>query len=84
MILKVLGEQPVESLKINFPDEDNLPFSPKDEYLERDIRLGLSSPSDELMRVNTDLTPEEAKAEVQENIAEFKNLQVTQTVEPSK
>lgn len=83
MILKVLGEQPIEAIKINYPDEDNLPFSPGDEYIERDIRLGLSSPSDELMRVNTDLTPEEAKAEVKENLDEARNLLDAPTVEPS-
>jgi len=70
MILKVLGAPEVESIKINYPDEDNLPYSPKEELIERDIKLGLTSPSLELMRVNTDLTQEEAKAEIQDNLDE--------------
>lgn len=84
MILKVLGEAPVEFMKIDFPDEDNLPFSPEFEYLERDIRLGLTSPSEELMRVNTDLTHDEAKKKVMENVKETEALPdlEEQTVDP--
>jgi len=70
MILKILGEQPIEALKIDYPDQDNLPFSPNDENMERDLRLGLTSPSHELMRINSDLDKKEAIAIIEENLDE--------------
>jgi hypothetical protein len=70
MILKVLNLEPIDNINVDYPDEDNLPFSTNDENLDRDIRLGLTSPSKEILKRNADLTEDEALSIFEENIQE--------------
>lgn len=67
MILLGAGLAPVASLVINWPDEDLLPLSASDDTLERDIKLSLKTPMDELMRRDPLLEESEAEALVRSN-----------------
>ena len=73
MILAINGYAPVEDLKIHWPEESILPYSPEDENLERDIRLSIKSPIDEIMRRDPHMTEIEAEAEYLLNINQNKN-----------
>lgn len=66
-ILRVAGLAPIKDVNINYPDEEQLPLSPQDETLERDITLGLKTPVDEIVRRNPHLTEEEASVTLTEN-----------------
>lgn len=60
MILSVAGYQPIDSVHVEFPDKEQLPLSPADETLERDIILGIKTPIDEILRRNPHLTEQDA------------------------
>lgn len=63
MILTIAGLPPVNDLKIHWPEEAVLPLSAADDNLERDIRLNIVSPIDEIMRRDPHMTEIEAEAE---------------------
>lgn len=63
MILTIAGYEPIEDLKINWPEESILPLSSEEESLERDIKLGIKSPIDEIMRRDPHMSEEEAQVE---------------------
>jgi len=67
MILLMFGMKPVEDLTIKWPEESVLPLSAADDDLERDIRLNIKSPVDEIMRKNPHITEPEAKSEFEKN-----------------
>lgn len=67
MILTIGGYEPINDLKINWPEESILPFSSQEENLERDIRLGIKSPIDEIMRRDPHMTESEAEIEFRVN-----------------
>lgn len=67
MILRMSGNNPIEHVNIEWDPEDALPLSPTDQNLERDLRLNLKNPIDEIMRRNPDLTEREALQEYVEN-----------------
>lgn len=67
MILAIFGMKPIEDVTIKWPEESILPLSPADDDLERDIRLNIKSPIDEIMRKNPHMTEAEAKAEFEKN-----------------
>lgn len=68
MILAVMGYEPIESVLVDYPDDANLPLTPEMDTLEQDMDLGLTTPVLELMRRNSDLSYEEAEAQVMDNI----------------
>jgi len=74
LILRLLGEEPIEEMIVHYPDVENLPLSPQEENLERDIVLNLKSPVDEMMRRNPNLSREEAMQEIQKRIRENTDL----------
>jgi hypothetical protein len=63
MILTIGGYQPINDLKIHWPEESVLPLSAADDNLERDIRLNIVSPIDEIMRRDPHMSEIEAEAE---------------------
>ncbi len=67
VILATLRMPLLNDVKIDWPAEDVLPYSPDEENLERDIRLNLKSPIDELIRRDPRLSEEEAQAELLAN-----------------
>ena len=66
-ILSIVGLPHIDNINILYQDESVLPLSPDDENLERDIKLNLKTPIDELMRRNPLLSEGEAQAEVLAN-----------------
>jgi len=70
MICAIGGYQPINDLKIKWPEESILPYSSQEESLERDIRLGISSPIDEIMRRDPHMSEVEAEAEYLTNMTQ--------------
>ena len=68
LILTIAGLQPLNDLKVNWPEESILPFSSEEENLERDISLGIKSPIDEIMRRDPHMTEEDAQVEYLVNL----------------
>lgn len=68
MILTIAGLEPLNDLKVNWPEESILPFSSEEENLERDISLGIKSPIDEIMRRDPHMTEEDAQVEYLVNL----------------
>lgn len=67
MILRVAGLEPLEEVHVDYPSADLLPLSASDESLERDIKLNLRTPIEEMMNQNPELSENEAEAEVLAN-----------------
>lgn len=67
LILRTQGLEPLESLLINYPEDNVLPLTNDDEMLEQDLKFFLKTPMDELMRRDPDLTETEAEAIVRSN-----------------
>jgi hypothetical protein len=67
MILATRGMAPITALNIIWPSERILPFSPYDETLERDVKLNITSPLDEIRRRNPEMDEAEAKRELAGN-----------------
>ena len=63
MILAIAGLPPINDLNIKWPEETILPLSTLDDNLERDIKLNIVSPIDEIMRRDPHMTELEAEAE---------------------
>lgn len=63
MILAIAGKEPIEDVNIKWPEESILPLSPDDDNLERDIKLSIKSPVDEIMRRNPHMDEHEAEVE---------------------
>jgi len=84
MILKRLGMEPIDNILVHFPD-DYMPFDQTRELLEEDIKLGIRTPIDEVLKLNPTLNEADAEAEVRANL-EFnksltKNTEVKQDLE---
>lgn len=62
MVCRVAGLPLINEVRVNYPEEDLLPLSTSDETLERDIRLNLKTPIDEIMRQNPEFSEVEAEA----------------------
>ena len=67
MILHVAGLEPLDEIHVDYPAADLLPLNTSDEALERDIKLNLRTPIDEMMKLNPELSEIEAEAEVLAN-----------------
>lgn len=63
MILTIAGLPPINDLNIKWPEESILPLSAADDTLERDIKLNIVSPIDEIMRRDPHMTEIDAEAE---------------------
>lgn len=63
MILTIAGYEPINDLKINWAQESILPLSMADDNLERDIKLNIVSPIDEIMRRDPHMSEVDAEAE---------------------
>jgi len=75
MILNIAGLEPVEDLKVYWPEESILPFSSEEENLERDIALNIKSPIDEIMRRDPHMSEEDAQVEFLTNLNQNRLLQ---------
>ena len=60
MILDVMDMPHVDGVKVVYPEGGILPVNADEDNLERDIRLNVRTPVDELLRKDPTLTPEEA------------------------
>ena len=67
MILDIVGLDRLDSLYIDWDMESILPVSPDTENLERDIKLNLKTPIDELMRRDPNLNDMTAQAHILAN-----------------
>jgi hypothetical protein len=79
MILKVNNLSPLGDLNVKYPEEAVLPYSPESENLERDIKLGISTPIDQVLKLNPTLDETDAEALVLANL-EFNKSIATQEV----
>lgn len=77
MILRVAGLPTVEEVHVDYPEADLLPLSTSEETMEQDFRFNLSTPIDEMMRRNPELSEEEAQVEVLANKEINDNLMST-------
>lgn len=68
MILKTQGMEPLESISIDFPEDDVIPFNLENDTLGDDLVLGLRTPIDELMSRDPDLSEQEAEALIRANL----------------
>jgi hypothetical protein len=74
MILNIAGLPPVNGLKIHWPEESILPFSAEEDNLERDIKLNIKSPIDEIMRRDPHMSEIDAEAEYLTNMTQNETL----------
>lgn len=74
MILNISGYDPIDSMKIYWPEESLLPFSSEEDSLERDIRLNIKSPIDEIMRRDPNKSEIDAEAEYLTNQTQNEGL----------
>lgn len=81
MILRVLGAEEIEDVLISYPEEGILPLTSDAEELEKDIRLGLTTPIDEMLRRDPALSEQEAEALIRANL-EFNKETVSPEPEP--
>lgn len=63
MCLAVAGMEPIEDVNILWPEESIMPLDPEADDLEKDIRLNIQTPIDEIQRRNPHLDETEAMAE---------------------
>lgn len=75
MILRVAGMEPIEDLKISYPEEAILPLTTDVEDLKKDIALGLSTPIDEMQKRDPALSEGEAEAKIRANVDFNKAIQ---------
>jgi hypothetical protein len=68
MILTIAGLPPINDLNIKWPEETILPLSAADDTLERDVKLNIVSPIDEIMRRDPHMTELEAEVEFRTNM----------------
>jgi len=68
MILQINGLEPVKDLNVKFPEEAILPYSPEADELETNIKLGIATPMDKLLKDDPSLAETEAEAQVRANI----------------
>lgn len=74
MILTIAGLPLINDLKINWPEESILPLSTQDDNLERDIKLNIKSPIDEIMRRDPHMSELDAQAEYLTNQQQNQSL----------
>jgi len=74
MILVIAGMEPIIHLNVKWPVESILPISTADDNLERDIRLSIVSPMDEIQRRNPHMTEEDAQVEYLTNIEQNQSM----------
>jgi len=74
MILAVMDEEPLVDLKILWPEDTLLPIDPDREKLQEDINLGIRTPIDEVLKLNTNLSEADAEALVRANLDFNKSL----------
>jgi hypothetical protein len=67
MILKRIGLEPIKNVKVNY-NKNYLPIDPQREALLEDIKLGIRTPIDEVLKINQNLDEASAEALVLANI----------------
>ncbi len=77
MILKRLNMEPIDNIIVHYP-EDYLPVDPTREILGEDIKLGIRTPIDEVLKLNPNMTEADAEAEVRANLEFNKTLTGTE------
>lgn len=67
-ILNIAGKELIDNINISWNEDGILPFDPSREQLEQNIKYGITTPIDEVLKINPDLSDEEAEALVLENL----------------
>jgi hypothetical protein len=68
MILRVLGMEPIENINVHYPEELILPLGSDVDELNKEIKIGLSTPIEGMLKKQPHLSETEAEAEVRSNI----------------
>jgi hypothetical protein len=76
MILKVSGLTPIKDINIKFPEEGVLPYTPDGDQLANNFKFGISTPIDEILKLNPTMSETEAEALV------LANLQFNKQINP--
>lgn len=86
MCLAVAGLEPIEDVNVLWAEETVMPLDPVADEIERDIRLNISTPLDEIQRRNPNLDETEAMAEFLANkdINDITRPQETKELEEDK
>lgn len=67
-LLRVAGLPKIESVMVDWPQEDIIPLSLEEDTIGDDIKFGLTTPIDILLQRNPELTEQKAEAEVRANM----------------
>lgn len=67
-ILDVVGLENIEDIKIKYPEENLLPIDTSRDQLDADIKYGIRTPIDEVLKINPNISEEEAEAQVLANL----------------
>jgi len=68
MILKINGLEPIKNLNVKYPEEAILPYAPEREELETNIKFGIQTPVDRLLKDDPSLSEAEAEAMIRANM----------------
>lgn len=68
-ILSVAGLDTIDNIKVNYPEDNLLPIDPDREKLETDLKYGIRTPMDEIIKLNPTISETEAEAEVLANLS---------------
>ena len=83
MILDVLGLERIVDVKVNYPKDAVLPVDTDRENLEQDIKLGIKTPIDEILKTHQNLDETGAEALVLANLEFNKQIQERLDVRPN-
>ena len=76
MILKVNNLSPLGDLNVKYPEEAVLPYSPESENLEKNVKYGIQTPIDELLKIDPTLDETEAETIIRANLQFNKSIGV--------
>jgi len=83
MILDVLGLERIVDVKVNYPKDAVLPVDTDRQNLEQDIKLGIRTPIDEILKTHQNLDETGAEALVLANLEFNKQIQERLDVRPN-
>lgn len=84
MILDVLGMDNIVDVKVNYPKDNLLPVDTERDNLSEDIKLGIRTPIDEVLKLHQNLDDEGAKTLVLNNLEFNKQIEERLDVGPNQ
>jgi len=84
MILDVLGMDNIVDVKVNYPKDNLLPVDSERDNLSEDIKLGIRTPIDEILKLHQNLDEEGAKTLVLNNLEFNKQIEERLDVGPNQ